>query len=122
MSDMEKRVEPRAAADFVVELYAPDGGTLVGIAKLLNLSVQGACVESITFMDEKDAVMVRLLLGKRHLLTLPAVVMWAQPGVHQRTYGLKFGEYSSSGQALVTKFVDEYFEKQRDIDFLAKPK
>lgn len=117
----EKRGAPRAATDFVVELYELDGRTLIGIARLLNLSATGACVESTSVMAEKTGAVVRLLLGKRHLLTLPADVMWVRQLPSVRQYGVRFGKYPEAAQGLITKFVQEYFSEQGSADFLENP-
>ncbi len=105
----EKRANPRASTDFVVEMYETDGQTLTGIARLLNLSVTGACVESTRTLVEKTDIVIRLLLGKRHLMTVPANVVWVRTLPHVRQYGLRFGAYPESAKALILKFVQEYF-------------
>lgn len=120
-SKPEKRSAPRAATDFVVELYELDGRTLIGIARLLNLSVSGACVESTCTLVEKAGLIVRLLLGKRHLLTLPADVVWLRQLPHVRQYGIRFGPYPQTAKDLILKFVQEYFSDQENVDFLAVP-
>ena len=121
-SGPEKRVAPRASADFVVELYELDGHTLVGIGRLLNLSVSGACVDSISTLVEKAGIVVRLLLGKRHLLTLPSDVVWVRVLPHNRQYGIRFSNYPETAKALIEKFVKEYFgEMESGGDFLANP-
>jgi hypothetical protein len=121
-SGPDKRVAPRASTDFVVELYELDGHSLIGIGRLLNLSVSGACVESVSTLVEKTGVVVRLLLGKRHLLTLPADVVWVRVLPHQRQYGIRFGSFPDTARALIEKFVQEYFgELEGSGDFLANP-
>ncbi|HRY29231.1 MAG TPA: PilZ domain-containing protein [Elusimicrobiota bacterium] len=120
-SGPEKRGAPRAATDFVVELYELDNRTLIGIGRLQNLSVSGACVESVSVLAEKTGVVVRLLLGKRHLLTLPADVVWVRNLPNTRQYGIRFGGYPEGARQLVVKFVEEYFSELKGTDFLANP-
>lgn len=111
----EKRVAQRAAADFVVEMYEMDGRTLMGVARLLNLSEFGACVETTSTLGRQETIVVRLLLGRRHLLTLPADVVWSKPRHHTREYGLRFGELPEMVKNMIQKFVVEYFEKADDL-------
>lgn len=121
MTPLDKRGAPRAATDFVVELYELDGRTLIGIARLMNLSVSGACLESTSVLAEKTGAVLRLLLGKRHLLTLPADVVWVRLLPSVRQYGLRFGKYQEAVKTLITKFVQEYFSEQESMDFLEHP-
>jgi hypothetical protein len=111
LTGAEKRGAPRAEADFVVEMYELDGRTLIGIARLLNLSATGACVESTSVLVDKAGIVIRLLLGKRHLLTLPGGVMWIRVLPHTRQYGLRFGAYPENAKGLIVKFVQEYFSE-----------
>jgi hypothetical protein len=117
----EKRSEPRILADFMVEIYQRDGRTLTGIARLVNLSVAGACIDSTTGLAEKANLTLRLLLGKRHLLTLPAEVVWKRSRQHTVEYGLKFGSYPESAKSLIIKVVREYFGQEEGMDFLSLP-
>lgn len=88
-----------------------DGRTLVGVARVLNLSEFGACVESTSRLSEKTHAIVRLLLGKRHLVTLPVEVIWVRPRPHVKEYGLRFGDVPQMVKNLIQKFVKEYFEE-----------
>jgi hypothetical protein len=117
----DKRIAPRAATDFVVELYETDGHTLIGIARLLNLSVTGAYVETTSPLVDKSSLTVRLLLGKRHLLSLPGEIVWVRTLPHMRQRGGRFGAYPDPARELITKFVQEYFNSPEAGDFLAVP-
>jgi hypothetical protein len=110
----EKRSGPRAGADFVAEIYDLEGRSLAGVARLVNLSEFGACIESTTILPEKADVLLRLLLGKRHLLTLPVHVVWSEPRAPMREYGLRFAELPPMVKSMIRRFVDEYFEKFKE--------
>lgn len=106
---IENRQHRRVGTEFVAELYEEDGRTLIGVARVLNLSEFGACIESSSPVSESGTLVIRLLLGKRHLLTLPAHVKWMKPRARVREYGLAFGQVPETMKALIRKFVEEYF-------------
>jgi len=118
----EKRSARRTAADFVVEIYDIDGVTLIGVGRLLNLSAFGACIESTSILAEGTKFIVRLLLGRRHLLTLPVETVWLRLRPNNREYGLRFGELPAMVKSLIRRYVDEYFDRPEDgKDFLDFP-
>jgi hypothetical protein len=110
---IDNRLHRRASTEFVAELYEADGRSLTGVARVLNLSEFGAGIESASPVPENTAVVIRLLLGKRHLLTLPARVKWMKQRVRVREYGLVFGEVPEMMKSLIRKFVEEYFSKEK---------
>jgi hypothetical protein len=102
------RADSRAATDFVVEVFHADGKTLRGISRLLDLSVSGACVDSTSDWNEGEDVVIHVLLDKRTLLVLPALVMWKRMFSKTFQYGLKFREYSEKSRVSIQNFVREY--------------
>ncbi|HOW28773.1 MAG TPA: PilZ domain-containing protein [Elusimicrobiota bacterium] len=105
----EKRSAPRVPADVVVEIYQSDGKTLVGVAHLLNLSATGTCLDTVAVLTEKSSVVIRLLLKRRHLLTLPGDVVWVKTFPHGHEYGIQFGQVEETQLRTMKAFIDEYF-------------
>src|SRR3954467_9613227 len=101
----DNRQHRRVGTEFVAELYDTDGHTLMGVARVINLSEFGACIESTSPVVENSAVVIRLMLGKRHLLTLPVQVKWMKPRGRVREYGLAFGQVPDAMKSLIRKFV-----------------
>lgn len=102
------RADARAATDFVVEVYHPDGKTLRGISRLLDLSASGACVDSTSDWVEGEEVVIHILLDTRTLLVLPAKVVWKRLFTKTHQYGLRFREYPEKTRAAIVRFVREY--------------
>ncbi len=115
-SDSDKRVSPRAGADFVMEVYEDNGKKLVGIARLLNLSLSGICVSSTSDLSDKLNMSVRLLLGQRNMLAIPVDMVWKKSYPHTTQYGLRFGAYSDAYKEVILKFMKEYFAEFEDVD------
>ncbi len=114
-SDQVPRASERAATDFVIEIYNPDGKVLRGICRLLDLSVAGSCVDTSSDLNEGEAVVIRVLLTQRHLLTLPGRVVWKRyfPKLYQ--YGLKFDAYAEETRLVIEEFVKAYSAKLRKM-------
>ena len=109
--DDDKRIQKRVPADFVIEIYSANIGVLIGVAKLLNISITGACIESTSAMAKGDAVTMRFLLGGEHLISFLCTVKWAKENVRVREYGLKFESMNELNREIIRKFVQEYIEK-----------
>jgi hypothetical protein len=102
------RSDCRAATDYVVEVYQPDGKTLRGISRLLDLSVSGACVESTSEWNEGEDVVIRVLLDQKNLLVLPARVVWKRLFSKTSQFGLVFREYPEKIHQVIQTFVSDY--------------
>jgi hypothetical protein len=111
LTSTDNRRYRRAGAEFVAEVYESDGQNLIGVARVVNLSEFGACIESASPLSENGEYVIRLLLGKRHLLTLPASIKWVKPRGRMREYGVSFGEVPEMVKSLLKKFVEEYFSQ-----------
>ena len=109
----ERRAHPRAFAPFVLEVFEPEGRLLAGIARLLNLSVQGACVESTSHLPDRARYILRLILEDNSLLDLSSEVLWRRPFAHVTEYGFKFDPYPVPDQDRVMGFVKKYFSSEK---------
>ena len=95
----------RAATDFAIEIYHTDGKTLRGISRLLDISISGACLESTSDLGESEEFQIRLLLGRRTLVTIPVQVIWKRYFSKSFQYGLRFNEYPAEVRAAISDFV-----------------
>ncbi|MBL0349546.1 MAG: PilZ domain-containing protein [Elusimicrobia bacterium] len=109
------RAAERAATDFVIEIHNPDGKTLRGISRLLDLSVSGACVDSASDLIEGDRFVIRLLLDAKSVIALPVTVVWKRYFTKTFQYGLRFGEYAEETRKIIETFVGEYSAKLRKM-------
>ncbi len=103
----DKRSQDRAQASLMVEVYEPEGKILRGVAKLINISEQGAGLESTDILPEKFQVMVRFLVGKKDLLSIKAFVVWSRPRLTLLEYGLRFDPIGSDNLALIQQFMQQ---------------
>jgi hypothetical protein len=106
--DAESRKENRASASIVTELYDPDGRDLRGISRLLDISLSGASMDTVTDILENDRVLLRFLMGREHMLVLPAEVVWKRSLSHTYHYGLKFCSSTDTAQAVISRYVEEF--------------
>ena len=108
-------IAERAATDFVIEIHNPDGKTLRGISRLLDLSVSGACVDSTTDLIEGDRFVIRLLLNAKSVIAIPVTVVWKRYFTKTFQYGFQFGEYPEETRRAIETFVGEYSAKLRKM-------
>ncbi len=102
----DKRVEARAITDVAMEIYDMASHDLVGIARLMNLSLAGACVETTASLGGRTSLFVRMLLNSR-LVAAPVSILWERPYANATEYGLKFGPYSEEMGEIVKSFMKE---------------
>ena len=105
-SSEDKRSEARAIADVAMEVYDMATQQLVGIARLMNLSTSGACVETTVPLGGRSNLFIRMLLNNR-LVASPVSILWEKPSVNTTEYGFKFGPYSEEMQEVVKSFMKE---------------
>lgn len=105
------RLFPRAATDFVVEVYDETGRRLRGISRLLDLSVAGACVDSTSEWGVGERLTVRVLLNGSDLLRLPGAVVWRRAFSKTTRYGLQFSACPEEGRAAIDAYVGDYSTK-----------
>jgi hypothetical protein len=117
---IEKRSETRAITDVALEIYDTSARKLFGIARLLNLSTWGACVESTMPLGENPDLFVRMLLGKR-TFAAPVKVVWERTSSSTREYGLRFGPYSDEMQEIVKSFIKENIQFYVETDLSLSP-
>lgn len=119
-SARDKRAGPRISTDFVIELSLGEPPLLVGIAKLIDLSVTGVMIETTTRLAKEESYRLRFLLKKKDLLHLPAHTVWEKKYPHVVHYGMQFIDLSPVDQAAIQKFVLEQMPPQ-DFVFRLQP-
>ena len=107
------RVDTRAATDHVAEVYHPDGTLLRGIARVLDLSVAGACLESTGEWNEGDRFSLRVLLESRHLLVVSGRFVWKRTFTRTFQYGVRFSLLTKDQRNVLRAFVDSYAVRLR---------
>jgi hypothetical protein len=119
-SPSDKRSENRAITDVAMEIYDMASHELVGIARLMNLSLTGACVETTSSLDGRDSLFVRMLLNGR-LMAVPVKLMWERITPKVKEYGLRFGPYSDEMRDTVNDFIREHLEFYEETDLSLSP-
>lgn len=105
----------RAAGDVVLEIYDPDGRTLRGIGRLLDLSTVGVSVESTSELNEGDPVVFRGMVGKESIVTLSARVVWKRFYPRLYRYGLRLEGVPPAVRAEIERFVGDVGARLRKM-------
>jgi hypothetical protein len=111
----DKRSEARAITDVAMEVYDMASQQLVGIARLMNLSLSGARAESTANLGGRANLFVRMLLNNR-LVAAPVTILWEKAAASTTEYGFKFGPYSEEMQEVVKAFMKEYIDFYEESD------
>jgi hypothetical protein len=108
-------VDTRASTDHAAEIYNADGKVLRGIARVLDLSTAGACLESTGEWNVGDELFMRLLLEGRSLLMLPATVVWTRLFTRTQHCGVRFKPLSGETLGKIGAFVESYAARLRGM-------
>lgn len=99
------RAAERAASDIPLEIYDAEGRTLRGVSRLLDVSLNGACVESTCEFNEGDGLVLRGAVGDGEVVPFRAVVVWRSFSFRLHRYGLRFDDLSPAARDAVDRFV-----------------
>jgi hypothetical protein len=99
------RTALRAATNLVVETYDAEERTLLGIGRVWDLSVDGACLDSTQEFSEGDGLVLRFLLDAVRVIRLPVSVVWRRSYAHVQRYGLRVRSEDPAIRAPLTAFV-----------------
>ncbi|MBK7574606.1 MAG: PilZ domain-containing protein [Elusimicrobia bacterium] len=83
----------------------PKGGPLRGVSRLLDVSKNGACVESTCEFNEGDGLVLRGSVGDGEVVPFRAVVIWRSFSFRLHRYGLRFDDLSPAARESVDRFV-----------------
>lgn len=100
------RAAERAASDVPLEIYDGEGRTLRGVSRLLDISSDGACVESTCEFNEGDDLMLRGTVGDGEVVPFRAVVVWRSFSFRLHRYGLRFDGLSPAARDAIERFVN----------------
>jgi hypothetical protein len=116
----EKRLEARAITDVAMEVYDMATHELVGVARLMNLSVAGACVETTANLSGRPNLFIRMLLDNR-LVAAPVTVIWERRASNCVEYGLRFGLHSEEMAHVIQTFMRENLKFYKSTDLSLSP-
>ncbi|MBU2572980.1 MAG: PilZ domain-containing protein [Elusimicrobia bacterium] len=86
----DKRRAPRQRHDSVLELYDEFGKLIVGIGKLVDFSMVGACFSTTKLLADGERVNARLRLLQEGVLDISAHVVWSRRQANATLYGIEF--------------------------------
>ena len=116
----EKRFETRAITDVALELYDMSTHELVGVGRLMNLSLTGACIETTSELGGRTSLFMRMLLNNQ-LVAAPVTVVWEKSYSSVREYGIKFGDFADEMLASIKSFMKENIAFYEDTDRSLSP-
>ncbi|HVA65940.1 MAG TPA: PilZ domain-containing protein [Elusimicrobiota bacterium] len=90
MNSKEKRRAPRAKHDSVLEIHDGAGQVILNVARLVDVSANGACFSSTTVFPVGQEVAARLRLLKEGLLEIRGRIIWAKKKSNATLYGIAF--------------------------------
>lgn len=89
-ADKERRQAPRAVSRITVDLYDSKGKAVVAEGKCVNLSENGALLESPTPFKVKERIKLRYQPGKVPVIDVEGRIVWASAYRRSFRYGIKF--------------------------------
>lgn len=90
MANPEKRRAPRHRHDSVLEIRDDSGRLMVGIGKLVDFSMVGACFTTAKHFDIGERINGRLRLLREGVLDITAHVVWSTRKENTVLYGIDF--------------------------------
>ncbi len=95
MSVPERRRANRRRADLILELYEPDGKLIVGVGRLIDLSLSGAHFQTTLDLMTGQSIHLLLRLDEKLLLEIPSKVVREKMKHNARTFAVTFVELSA---------------------------
>jgi hypothetical protein len=89
-SDKDRRRAQRTRAELVVELYEPEGRLVLGIGRVLDLSLVGFYLEGSVQLHPGQVLRARIRWQKGSNLEVPIKVAWARRKGTRNAYGMEF--------------------------------
>lgn len=90
MSNPEKRRAPRHKHDSVLEIRDDSGRLMVGIGKLKDFSMVGACFSTTKYFENGERINARLRLLREGVLDITAHIVWSRREENAVLYGMDF--------------------------------
>lgn len=95
MATPERRKSSRQRTDLILELYEPDGKLIVGVGRLIDLSVHGAHFHSTLKLSIGQLIHALIRLDEKILLEIPSKVVWLGQKTQAQAYGVEFVDLSA---------------------------
>jgi len=89
-ADKERRRAPRAVSRLTLDLYDPRGKAVLAEGRFVNLSPNGALLESPKPFKVKDRIKLRYQPGKVPVIDVNGRIVWASAYRRSFRYGVKF--------------------------------
>jgi|GEM_PF-2861440 len=86
----ERRREKRLTKEALFDLEDGKGSFTPGNARLLNISVWGACVATSSHLEIGQKIRGRVRSSSSEVLDITGTVTWCKPKTHTVLYGIKF--------------------------------
>ncbi|MBI4802218.1 MAG: PilZ domain-containing protein [Elusimicrobia bacterium] len=86
----DKRRAPRHRHDSVLEIYDQSGRLIVGVGKLVDFSMVGACFFTTKRLADGERINARLRLLQEGVLDISAHVVWSRKQANAVFYGIEF--------------------------------
>lgn len=119
-SSANKRNEVRAITDVALELYDMSTHELVGVGRLMNLSMTGSCIETTSNLGGRTSLFMRMLLNNQ-LVAAPVDVVWEKSYTSIQEYGIKFGPLADEMLATIKSFMKENIAFYEETDLSLSP-
>ncbi|OGS47042.1 MAG: hypothetical protein A3J79_06790 [Elusimicrobia bacterium RIFOXYB2_FULL_62_6] len=87
---MDKRRAPRHRHDSVLEIRDDSGRLIVGVGKLVDFSMVGACFATTRHFDIGERINARLRLLQEGVLDITAHIVWTRKRENAVLYGIDF--------------------------------
>ncbi|OGS46993.1 MAG: hypothetical protein A2539_09105 [Elusimicrobia bacterium RIFOXYD2_FULL_34_15] len=101
----------REDTDFDVEIFAQDQFTALGTGKIVDISVEGMSMISVTTLSVGTNIFLQFVLNK-DFLTIKATVARADQGRIDNNYGLKFIEVQPFLKIKLEQYILQQYLKQ----------
>src|SRR4051812_26203867 len=89
-SERERRKAPRAASHIPIDVYDPQGHAVTAEGQFINLSTNGAMLETPKPFKIKDVIRLRYQPGRDPVLDVKGSVVWVVKKRRLFQYGVSF--------------------------------
>ncbi len=107
----DKRRSVRRKVDLILELYEPDGKLIVGVGRLLDLSLHGAHFETTLVLKEQQTIHLLLRLDETLLLEIPATIVRVKTKIPINTFGAEFVNLSPYSKEKINGWIQSQSKK-----------
>lgn len=95
----EKRRARRLASKALMEIMDESGSTVAGSARVHDLSLKGARIQSQLILERGSRIQAKLHSTKEGVVPFSARVVWTSPRVRSILYGIEFETIGTAPQS-----------------------